>query len=251
MMLISSPPCGAVLGLPQLAGDRIPGQPLRIAVAVAPDRRHRARRVDERIVLRHRAVVVDAVDLAERLGEILRVRHVVLLAEREEQVPLLVEDEARSVVRVRRAVELGLRAEDDLLLGPLVVLVDLAADDDRHRRRIGRTATASATLRGGCRRGRRCRIDRRGGRRREAGQRLGIGEIDPAVARVLRVDLDVEHPAVLLLPDLGRTFHRVRQQGALVDDAKAARTLGDEQPAVRQERQGPTASRDCARRYRF
>ena len=90
----------AVLRLPQLAADRIPRQALRIAMAVAPDRRQRAGLADERVVLRHRAVVVDAMDLAGRLGEVLRVLHHAALAEGVEEVALPVEGEARAVVRV-------------------------------------------------------------------------------------------------------------------------------------------------------
>src|SRR5690242_4360979 len=114
----------AVLRFPELAGDRIPREALRVAVAVAPDRRYRPGTVHEGIVLRHAPIVVHAMDLAGGLRKVLRVHHLLLLADREEQMILLVEDEARPVVRVRRAVDLRRRAEEDLLIDPFVVIVD-------------------------------------------------------------------------------------------------------------------------------
>ena len=54
---------GAVLRLPQSPRLRVPGQALRVAVSVAPDRRHRIRPGDEWIVARHRSIVVDTVNL--------------------------------------------------------------------------------------------------------------------------------------------------------------------------------------------
>src|SRR5207253_10527881 len=83
-----------VLGFPQLAGDRIPGEALRIAMAVAPDAGHGTGAIDERVVLRHRPVVIDAVNLARGFREILRVEHLLLLTDRKEQVVVPVEDEA-------------------------------------------------------------------------------------------------------------------------------------------------------------
>ena len=136
-------------------------------------------------------------------------------------------------MRVRRAVEIGRAAEQDLLLRPLVVLADLAAHDDRHRRRIRRPAAAASAL-------------RRHGRGRSLGRRSGVArhgfrirQVDPPVARVLRMDLDVEHAAVLLLPDLRQAFHSLRQQAALLDDAQPAGAFGDEQAAVGEKREPP------------
>ena len=49
---------------PELAGHRVPGKSLRVAMAVAPDGRQRALFLDERIVSRHRAVVIVGVAAA-------------------------------------------------------------------------------------------------------------------------------------------------------------------------------------------
>ena len=62
----------AVLVLPQFAGLRMQRRALRVAVAVAPDFRLASGSADERIVRRHRAVGRDAHDLAEMIGEVLR-----------------------------------------------------------------------------------------------------------------------------------------------------------------------------------
>src|SRR5215471_18926319 len=61
----------AVLRLPQLPGHRIPCESLRISMSVAPNRLDHVRLADVRIVFGHRAVVVDAMDLAGRLRQIL------------------------------------------------------------------------------------------------------------------------------------------------------------------------------------
>src|SRR5689334_24268544 len=103
-------------------------------MTVGPDRRNRAGAIHEGVVLRHRSIVIHAMDLTGWLGEILGVLGLAVLAKAEEQVSGLVEDKARSVVDVRGRVELRRRLEDDLLIGPTVVLVDLPADDRRHAR---------------------------------------------------------------------------------------------------------------------
>src|SRR5581483_7415560 len=77
----------AVLLLPQFAADRMKGEALRVAVAVAPDLRTCALSADERIVLRNAAVRRDAHDLAVVDGEVLRlVARPEMIAERDEQI---------------------------------------------------------------------------------------------------------------------------------------------------------------------
>src|SRR5439155_24453846 len=88
----------AVLGFPQAPCHRIPCETLWVSMPVAPDRRHGSRRVDERIVGWHRAVVVDAMDLPKRRFEVLGVRLVSTFAEREKQVILPVENQTAAVV---------------------------------------------------------------------------------------------------------------------------------------------------------
>jgi hypothetical protein len=60
-----------VLHRPQLAAG-VERRRLDIAMAERPDLRQRGGAADERIVVRHRPVRVDAHDLAERRREILR-----------------------------------------------------------------------------------------------------------------------------------------------------------------------------------
>src|SRR5437879_5448222 len=109
-------------------------------MTVRPDRRNGPRARDKRVVLWHAAVVVDTMNLAGRLRQVLRIFRFSVFTERKEQVSLFVEDESRAVVNVRRGVKLGGGVEDELLIGPLVVLVDLSANDGGHpgidRRRI-------------------------------------------------------------------------------------------------------------------
>ena len=53
------------------------------------------------------------------------------------------------------------------------------------------------------------------------------------------MDLDVEQPAVLLLPDPGQPAHRASQELTVLDDAESAGTFGNQQAAVGKKRQPP------------
>ena len=129
----------AVLARPQRAGRRIDVEALRVAVAVAPDRLHGARRVHERVVLRRRAVVVDAMDLAVRALQVLRRVEVAAVADRVVEELVLVEEEPGAEVGVVGPVEILRGLEQRLLLDEGAVL-DLAADDARGRRALGGAA---------------------------------------------------------------------------------------------------------------
>src|SRR5690606_14525626 len=95
---------GAVLALEEISRKRVEREALRAPVAIAPDRRFRARLADERVVLRDPAIVVDAVDRSLMVREILG--RVVLTERRwrlsvthgDEEVPVAVEDEPRAIV---------------------------------------------------------------------------------------------------------------------------------------------------------
>jgi hypothetical protein len=84
------------LVLPQLAGLRVDGRPLRIAVAIGPDLRARVFAADERIVGGHRTVGIDAYDLAEMSGEVLCWRELEALAQGDKQFAVRGEDKARA-----------------------------------------------------------------------------------------------------------------------------------------------------------
>src|SRR6185503_7284904 len=103
---------GAVLALPNVAGDRVHGEAERAPVAERIDRRVPALLPRERIVLGHAAVVVEAQDLAGR-------RHVIL-----------------SVAAARCDVELAVLAEDDRrgAAGGVVGLPDLLDIGDARAR---------------------------------------------------------------------------------------------------------------------
>src|SRR5690606_3282173 len=104
----------SVLDYPYLAGRGLDGEPLRIAVPVAPDLGARAGAVDERIVGRHAAVIVEPVDgalmIAQVLGRVLlserRVR--AAIADGDEQIALGVERQPRPEVLSGVAPRLGL-----------------------------------------------------------------------------------------------------------------------------------------------
>ena len=94
----------SVLVLPQLAGRGMEREALRIAVAVAPDLGLRARSADERIIRRNRAVGSDANDLADVVGEILRlVARTEVIAHGQEQIVVgALRDATAEVIAARK-----------------------------------------------------------------------------------------------------------------------------------------------------
>src|SRR5262245_60290556 len=103
---------GTKFGLPQLAGLRVNRAPLRIAMTVGPDLRTRVLAADERIVLGHRTVGIDAHDLAEIVGKILGRGEGEALAKRDEQRAVRREDKTRAEMVL--TLDLRLLAEDHL-----------------------------------------------------------------------------------------------------------------------------------------
>ncbi len=212
---------GAVLGLPEQAGGGIESQAFGIAVAIGPDRAQRARRGHEGIVLGDGAVIVETMDLAQRRSQVLRHLEIVALAHRPEEMPLAVEQEARAVMVGAGAVGIFRRLEQHLLLDPFIGGIDLTAHDPGHGggREIGRLVLARLHL-----------IARRHG---------GIGEINPAVLRVIGMQRDIQHAAVLAHEHGGRALHGLGQLAGLVQEADAPGALGEDHAAVRQEGEAP------------
>ena len=133
----------AMFGFPKIARHRIEGEAFGIAVAETPDRGNRIGDFDEGIVGRDRAVLIDAMDFAQRRGETLRIDHVVPLADREEQVALAVEQKSRAVMIAGGGVKRGRRAEEFVAVDPCIV-ANMTAHQHRHgrRREIGRGVAA-------------------------------------------------------------------------------------------------------------
>ena len=75
-----------MLALPESAGARIDGEPLHVAVAVAPDLRARAKAAHEGVVRRDAAVQVQPHQLALQHRQVLRQRFLVALALADEHV---------------------------------------------------------------------------------------------------------------------------------------------------------------------
>src|SRR5690606_3221325 len=74
--------------------------------------------------------------------------------------------------------------------------------------------------------------------RRAFAARLRERQVHEAVVREVRIERDVEQAALAFGEDVWDAFDRVRQLLA-VEDPQLAGPLGDEQPAVRQERHSP------------
>src|SRR5690606_37794206 len=111
-----------VLGFPQDTVARIADESLRIAMAVAPDRRQRARCGHEWIVRGHGAIVAQAVDLAVGPAEILRVFLHAAFADGEEDVPRIIKHNTTAVVHAAGpAVEGEIGLINNLLVDPNTV----------------------------------------------------------------------------------------------------------------------------------
>jgi hypothetical protein len=86
---------------PELSGFRMKRRRLNVPMSVGPDLRFDAGASDERIVARNAAVGVDADDLSDRRGEILRpVAIVGAIALRDEHRAVIAKDDARPEVVV-------------------------------------------------------------------------------------------------------------------------------------------------------
>src|SRR5690606_2077924 len=168
-----------MLGGPELAGDRMHGETLRVAMAVAPDRGHRTGSADERIVWRNRAVVAQTMNLPVGRAEILRERFLTPVADAEEQI-FAREDEPRAEVMPNLRVDIRWGAINGLLVAPDEP-VETAADDARH-----------------------CAV----------GSGIGIREIDPAVFGELRVCLHGVQTALAPVPHSWRAFDRTESLAA-------------------------------------
>ena len=198
---------GAVLVHPQLAGTGTQGRPLRVAVPVGPDLR--AGLADARVALRDAAVAVEPDDLAEGAVEVLGGVELLALAERHEH--RLVGPEHDPGAEVAGAG--GLRG--------------LPVDHLDVREGVADQAAA-----------------RQGGAREAlfgAAARLGVGPVDPGVARKVGVDRDIEQTALIAEHD---RRHRERGDRALalgVEQQDRPRLLGDEHAAIREEGESPGA----------
>ena len=204
-MLTSSPPLRAVLVRPQLAGGRMQRRALDVAVAVAPDLRHRVLAADERIVVGHRAVRRDAHDLADVVAEVLRLlRMRAVIAQRQEQIVVRrLHDPAAEVPATRRRAVL---AEDDFHVFQPV------AGQPRARHR----GVPAAAL-----------------------MRLGEAEIDGLVLREIAVERDVVQPALARCINARHAGQRRREFALGADDAEPAGPLRHQQAAAGQEGERP------------
>jgi hypothetical protein len=195
----------AVLVGPQRTGARMQGRALDVAIAEREDLGPRAGALRERVVGGHAPVVVQAQDLAGVVVEALRAVLLAAVAERHEEVTLAVEYQFRA--EMAPAARFRLHSEDRLHL-------DEAIPREPRARNFGADARAVA-----------CRVR----------------EIDPAVLGESRVERDVEQSALAVFGDVWRqALQRPRLELAVVpDDAQASGPLGDEHPAIRQERDAP------------
>src|SRR4029077_20268500 len=79
----------ALLARPEVAVHRIEREALLVPLPERVDLRTESRAADERVVLRHRAVVIHADDLAEVIARILSAIGTIAIAARDEERPVL------------------------------------------------------------------------------------------------------------------------------------------------------------------
>ena len=213
MTFTSSPPRGPCSASHSSPVDRMPRESLRVAVAVAPDARH-ARRPPATNGLSSGTRPSSQMRWTLPLG---RERScaslpVPALADGEEQVALAVEHEARAEVHASGAIQLGrARCEDRLLL------------DERPSRSLPRTTAVIAdAVRAG----------------------VAVGEVDPAVLRVVGMHGDVEQAALALRPrrPACRGWARAAS-GRFSTDAQPARLFRSRACARRAGTPGPRRRR--------
>jgi hypothetical protein len=200
----------AVLAHPQRAGARVQRHALIVADPEREDLGPRAGAADERVVLRHRAVGVDAEDLAHQAVELLRLRPVHGVdadaggdARRHEQ---------RAVGQLHRASAdaLGIQQRLHVLETGRVVRQSGPRDDQ--------DACESRRARG---------VRTRGQRR--------IGEVDGPALREVAIRKDLEQTLGATRPELGQAAERCRRFPILSNQSDTTGPLAHDDPAIGQE----------------
>src|SRR5215470_585880 len=189
-----------MLGLELRVRAWLPGEALRVAVAVRPDFGARVRPPDEGVVRRDAAVVVEPQRLAGERIQPLRQLPLGRVARRDIELAVGAEPRSRSGMEPRRRDVL----DDDQRLGEGAG--SLAESDDAH------TLTVAA---------------------------IGVSQIQVMIARELRVQRQIHQAALLGRLDFMNRRHRLRAQPALFNHTHAPRAFGDEDAAVGGEGDGP------------
>ena len=216
----------AVLVLPQVAGPRVDGHPLGVAVAVGPYLRLRALHVHERVVGGDAAVVMNpdcgSVVIREVLCGVRRqVAHgrPLPISQRHEEVPVVIEREPPSPHRTAiGSVPRRIRVKQLLDLRQPVAGESAARDRDVPQR---------------------------------IGPGPGVAEVEKTVRGEVRMKDDIAQAGLLESVHgsrpapkgayLGQSVHGIGQQLSVSDDAESARTLRYQQIALRREGHGKGA----------
>src|SRR5690606_17055738 len=181
-------------------------EPERVAVPERPDLGGNAPTLGERVVVRHRAVVAEADDLAEIRIEVLRRIEFLSLAGADPEEPFA-ERDAMPEMAVSR--DFRHLAPDDL------EVLERAAALVEHETRPRDGGPARARFAG-----------------------LGIAQIHETVLAEVRMQDDVAESALTAVRD-ARHARDLADPAVRRPQLQPTALLGDEQPAVRQERHGP------------
>src|SRR5262245_9034425 len=189
-----------VLGLELRVRSGLPGDALRVAVAVRPNLGARVRPSDEGVVLRDASVIVEAQRLAGERIQPLRQPPLGRVARRNVDLAVGAEPRSRPRVVTRRRNVL----DDDQRLGDRAR--SLAESHDEY----ALTVTA-----------------------------IGVSQIEVMIALELRVQRQIHQAAFLGRLDFTNRGHQLGTQPAIFNYKHTTRAFGDEDAAVRGEGDGP------------
>ena len=195
----------SVFAFPQAPTARIDREALHVAMAVTPDRLADAGARRERIVNGLRAIDIQPHQLALQHLEVLRHRLVVAFALADEDVaPAFASDRVEGDARTEMHAALQLRqlAVDHAQVGEPGIA-------ERRRRDRGAGSVVVA--------------------------RFGVTQPDAFVRGVIRIEHDIEQPALAFGEDLRHAGDGRREIPVRIDAAQAARAFGNEESAVGQQ----------------
>ncbi len=198
---------------PNLAGLRVDGQALGVPVAVGVERRQCQALCGLRekgVIGRDAAISLDPVNSTPRVRAILGLGVSPAITDGKEQASRSIEDDPGAEMQATAGVGCWVTPEQHLVIRP-------AAAVETPARHGGEAEIAGGLLR----------------------WPLGKGEVDPAVAAVVRVDGDIEEPALAVGSDGGGSRNDGAESAIWRQQEQFSALFSDQQPPVREGGHAP------------